>query len=172
MSRILLIEPYRMLQQAIVLALFPEHQVEAVETLPDVRPAAIDGYDVAIIDVASLDEKGLSEQTIQACQTSQTPIIWVASENGSPVARRPDDVVLQRPLAREPLAAALAHCLALSSNRKAGTDEAEKGGTETLVNDATQPDRPVNESDGEIIELVDVVDDTEPAKNNQSEIKK
>jgi hypothetical protein len=166
MSKILVVEPYKMMQQAIVLALFPAHEVQIVETLPDSNGiAAIRDYDVVVMDAAALREKnGLSAQAAGAIQDSRVPIIWLESEDGSGVANRDRLVVLHRPITRDSLSAALAQCLGPPSTNKLteradGTEterqQSARGAAKEKKKKTAAADRPQSQ----IIELVDVVEE-------------
>jgi hypothetical protein len=54
MSKILVVETHRMLQQAIALALFPEHEVKIVSAIPE--SSELKDFDAVIVDVKSLGE--------------------------------------------------------------------------------------------------------------------
>jgi hypothetical protein len=149
MSKILLFEPRKIMQQAIVRALFPAHEVEIAETLPDAGGvAAIKDYDVLIVDGAALrEENGLGVDTAQALEASPVAMIWLESEDGSSVANRDGLVVLHRPITRDTLSAALQKCLASSA---ASSDQAQ----------------------AEVIDLVDVVDEPTQQKAETTSAKK
>jgi DNA-binding response OmpR family regulator len=167
MSKILLVEPYKMMQQAIAVALFPAHEIEIAETLPEADTvAAIKNYDVVLMDAAALREKDcLSAQTARALQTSRVPIIWLESEAGSGIETRDRVVVLHRPITRDALTAALVDCLGLSSttSRKEKVDGTEKERKQAERGPAKDKKRKTaaaaDQPQPEIIDLVDVVEE-------------
>ena len=57
MSKILVVEPYKILQRAIAVSFFPEHQVEVTEQVPEVSALEQRAYDVAIVDAVSAARK-------------------------------------------------------------------------------------------------------------------
>ena len=61
MGKILVVEPYKILQRAIALSFFPEHQVEVTEEIPDRSAIEQRSYDVAIIDAGALREKSMAD---------------------------------------------------------------------------------------------------------------
>jgi DNA-binding response OmpR family regulator len=177
MSKILLIEPSKMMQQGIVLSLFPNHEVEVAEMLPDSGVAGLKAYDVVVLDAAALREKNiLTAQAVRAIQSSAVPVIWLESKDGPGVASRNKLVILNRPIARTGLAAALAQCLEHRSgtrtHEKANGAEKEtkrppKEPTKVKGKTAAAPDK----RETKIIELVDVVEEA-PAEEKQELAKK
>ncbi|MGH7824545.1 MAG: hypothetical protein ACREQ7_05140 [Candidatus Binatia bacterium] len=163
MSKILVVEPSKMLRQAIVRSLFPDHEVQIAETLSDSDAAAPKEYDVLIVDAAALREKnGLNAQTARAVQNWRVPVIWLESEDESSVTSREKFVVLRRPIAREPLLAALAQCLghaqATRSNGKVNdTEKGSKGTSKPPAMDKERKTAAGDDQDAQIIELVDIV---------------
>jgi hypothetical protein len=178
MSKILLIEPYKMMQQAIVLALFPAHEVEVAEALPGSDgTAAIKNYDIVVMDAAALREKSsLSAEAARAIQASPVPIIWLESEDGAGVPNRDRLVVLHRPITRDTLSAAVAQCLALSPtnrpNEKAVATEHDpqqspRGAAKNKKKDLAATDEPRSQ----VIDLVDVVEEPSQPKTTRTKKK-
>jgi hypothetical protein len=67
MSKILVVEPRKILQQAIRLALCPDHEVQLETNLLDPKPSTIKNFDLAIIDAAALrDANMLGAQHLRA----------------------------------------------------------------------------------------------------------
>ena len=48
MTKILVIQPHKMLQQAIVVALFPDYHVQVSEKIPEAEPAADAGAEINV----------------------------------------------------------------------------------------------------------------------------
>jgi hypothetical protein len=159
MSKILIVEPHRMLQQAIALSFFPDHEVKIAEGLPDSGAAAVEDYDVVVIDAAALRESSsLAPQMAQAIQSWPVPIIWLESEEEPAVIIREKLVVLRRPIAREPLFAALALCLGRSAatpnTKRTETDKESKTHAEAAASKSASIEQEPN-----VIDLVEVVEE-------------
>lgn len=168
MSKILLIEPYRMLQHAFVLALFPEHHVEMVA---DMTQAAAMQADLAIVDGAALSQReaGAGEGVVLPAGW-QLPTIWVGASASTSLS--PSMVRLSMPFTKEELRTAVAKLLQSAPP----ASRAESG----LVHAAVAPPRkaraaksaPAGGGDGntkEIIELVDVFDEAEERKEESAD---
>lgn len=110
MSKILVIQPHKILQHAIALSLFPQHQARMTTSIPDL--SAIKDVDAVIVDAASLQEThGLSAQAIHSLQSWNVPIIWIDSVDSSLTPSNENLVVVNTPIAKESLQSALAQCL-------------------------------------------------------------
>ena len=113
MSNILIVQPHKMLQQALVVALFPEHHVQIMEKLPEAESAA--EADVVIIDGGALRARNsLTGHELSAVQSWRVPIIWIDTEalSGAAASKL---VRLTPPLKKEELRTAVAACLRSSS---------------------------------------------------------
>ena len=116
MSKILVVEPHRMLQQAIVLALFPEHEVKSASALPE--PSELEDFAAVIVDAESLGEPGEeSASAIRAVHGWKIPTLWVQGPSNGPAPQREKLVVLKTPIEREVLLSALAECLGTASKQ-------------------------------------------------------
>ena len=114
MSKILVVEAHRMLQQAIALALFPEHEVKTASALPE--PSELEGFAAVIVDAESLGEPGeASAPAIRAVHGWKVPTLWVQGSANGPAPQREKLVVLKTPIEREVLLSALAECLGTAS---------------------------------------------------------
>jgi len=83
MSKVLLIEPHKVLQQALALSLFPEHDVRIEEAIDAAGMAGLTDVDLLIIDAAALREKGrLTPELQRAVEGSKLAILWIDGENG------------------------------------------------------------------------------------------
>jgi hypothetical protein len=165
MSKILVVEPHRMLQQAIGLSLFPEHEVTFADALPHRNAAEISGYDAVVLDAAALREKNaFSPEAARAIQRWKIPMIWLETGDGPVAPSRQTCVVLQRPVAKERLLAALADCLGVARAKRVenASTVAREPSRVSLVS-ANGPSKP-HIDEARIIELVDVVE--EPALEN------
>jgi len=107
MSKILLIEPYKILCQAISLSLFPEHEVRAEENI-DAAVASLKEYDLLIIDGAALREgHRLTPEVTRAIQRCKIPVLWLEDDEG-PKPPKPEKLsVVKKPIEREAFQSAL-----------------------------------------------------------------
>jgi hypothetical protein len=165
MSKILVIEPRKILQQAICLALCPDHEVRLDANLSDKESKAIKDYDLAIIDAAALrDANVLNTQTLRVLQEWKIQKIWIDDAETVQAPRRDKLVVLTKPIQKETLQAAVAGCLGASlAGRQNGTERQPGQGTtgsgETTVSDSGGASGPI------IIDLVDVVEESPERKS-------
>lgn len=117
MSKILVVEAHRMLQQAIALALFPEHEVKIRSAIPE--SSELLGFDAVIVDVGSIPESdGDFEPAIRAVQSWKVPTVWVQGSSNRQIPRREKLVALNSPIEKEVLLSALAECLGIPSREK------------------------------------------------------
>ena len=147
MTRLLLIEPDKMLRHAFMVALSPDFQVECSEALPNTTPK---DYDAVIVDAVALKARETkSARTLHTTQEWHLPIVWI--EDGQATQTQPLDLCirLSRPVAKEALRQALAQCLSPSATPKSA--ERAKRKAPQPVDDAP--------SAGNFIELVDVVEE-------------
>jgi hypothetical protein len=83
MSKVLLVEPHKVLQQALALSLFPEHDVKVEEAIDAAGVAGLADVDLLIIDAAALREKGrLTAELQRAVEASKLAILWIDGEKG------------------------------------------------------------------------------------------
>jgi hypothetical protein len=160
MSKILVVQPYKMLQQAIALFLFPQHQARMTNSIPD--SSEIRDVDAAIIDAAALREtEKLSSQAIRSLEEWKIPIVWIDTVK-SPLAPSNDNLVwVNTPIAKQSLQSALTQCLGelpRSARKKTRPTSREK----LSSRDAANCGNPLNR---EVIDLVEVVE--EPPKNRE-----
>jgi hypothetical protein len=121
MSRILVIEPHKMLQHAFSVALFPEHSVEVIEMIPDA--AAVKDVDLVIVDAAALRERdSLAARQFHDVQSWKTPTIWIDQETDSQAPTREKFVVVRRPSGKDSLQRAMAECLGTADGGKQATN--------------------------------------------------
>jgi hypothetical protein len=153
MSRILVIQPHKMLQHAFSVALFPEHQVEVMEMFPDV--AAVKNVDLVIVDAAALRERdSLTTRDLGDVQNWKTPTIWI---DRAAVAQAPTSeklMVIDQPIGKDTLQKALAECL--------GTVNAAKQSVNAKSSRAESPSPTEGDSaavESQVIDLVEVVEE-------------
>ena len=117
MSKILVVEPYRMLQQAIALALFPEYEVKIASAMPEF--AVLKDFDAVIVDLESLvASAGGAEATIRAVQSWKVPTVLVQVSPHGPTPQRENLISFNTPIEKEVLLSALAECLGIPSKEK------------------------------------------------------
>ena len=160
MGKILVVEPNRMLQQAITLALFPDHEVKVASAFPEA--SELENFAAVIVDGASLGEPGEASRRVQA---SKIPTVWVESVPAGQAPRREKLISIQAPMDIDALQSALAECLGGASKSKrsetaAQSVKAKEGGAESPFAAA------------ELIELVDVVEGGPGPKARQARQKK
>ena len=156
MSKILVVEPYKILQRAIALSFFPDHLVEVTEEIPDRSAIEQRSYDVVIIDAGALRERNTAGDLNRRLQDWQIPMIWLEDKMSTVAPVRDNLMVLRKPIARNDLLTALSCCQAKGSTILP-TDVGEKlRNREVLARSELKPDP---EHTAKIIELVDVVED-------------
>jgi hypothetical protein len=167
MSRILVVEPQKILQQAIVWFLFPDHEVEVSENV--LAKETVKDFDLAIVDAAALREVNLlSAQWSRAVEGWKMPTIWIDDAAGAPVPTGKHLVVLGRPMQRDVLLAALAKCLGASSfSKQNGTRSLSA--TDRSVSLEITAEEASTATGAPVIELVDVVEEEPERKKNRKQ---
>jgi hypothetical protein len=160
MSKILVVQPDRMLQQAFMLALCPEHEVQMFPVLPDATPTS---FDAAIIDVAALREyESLTAGDLRAIQTWQVPMVWIDSDVAALSADHRNALRLKRPVTKESLLKALAECLrpaSITNGSQSSNPRIVKAPTKTKPKPRKSAASAPANNEGKFIELVDVVEE-------------
>jgi hypothetical protein len=165
MSRILIIEPHKMLQKAMALIFFPDHEVKLVGNVPN-STAAIKTYDAVLIDAGALREvNALTQQTTRAIQSWVTPTIWM-DDNPARAPKRNKLLALKKPVGRNELISGLAKCLGSKTQARARIVEVSDPGNSEAVKTPARgaPSLNVARKHRPIIELVDVVEKTPSRK--------
>ncbi len=155
MSKILVIEPYRMLQHAVSTTLFPDHEVQTLESVPD----EIVGLnpDLVIVDAMSLRTRNLlGSEPPRWLQDGIVPIVWVDDGEPPDGSKTKKLIVVQIPLTRDRLLAAVAECLKLLS-------EQNSNGQANMAHAAPEQ---------QLIELVDVIEEESAINRSDSEKEK
>jgi hypothetical protein len=166
MSKILVIQPHKMLQHAIALALFPQHQARMSTSIPESRE--IKDIDAVIVDAASLREAhGLSAQAIRSLQGWNVPIIWIDSPDSSLTPSHENLVVVNTPIAKQSLQSAVAKSLAelpIKARKGSRITNHEEFSSRNAANSDTIVQR-------EVIDLVEVVEETPKGQEHKGEQK-
>ena len=174
MSRILVVEPQKILQQAIVLFFFPDHEVELNEKVSENETRVVKDFDLAIVDAAALREANmLGAQLSRTVEGWKIPTIWIDDAAGSQAPAGKQLVVLGRPMQRDALQAAVAKCLGTSSSsNQNGTTSISAidrtGLLEITAAEASAADA-VEAMGSPVIELVDVVEEEPGRKKNRKQ---
>ena len=129
MAQILLVEPYRILQQAIAVSLGRDHQVHVRESLREGELDALKDYDALILDASSLEAKGLlSAELLGDLERCKKPLLWLEDEQSLAAPRIANFTVLKKPLQERELRGAVESLLAAQHQ---DPDHREAGATST-----------------------------------------
>ena len=151
MSKILVVEPHRMLQQAIALALFPEHEVKIGPAIPE--SSALKDFDAVIVDLGPLGESDEAfVQGVRAVQSWKVPTVWVQGSSHEPTPQRENLIPINTPIEKKVLLSALAECLGTISKEKRLDKAAGSSRVRENQGDAAA-------SDSEVIELLEIVEE-------------
>lgn len=160
MSRILIIEPSKMLRQALAIALSPEHQLQFIASFPQV--ADLTEVDGVIVDAATLrDYDALTTRDVGAAQEWKIPTIWIDGAAALDAPMRKALVQLKPPIRKDDLHKALAASLRSATESKQNTT-VPRGRSETPLKSRAKKTReagapaPMND---QFIELLEVVED-------------
>ena len=158
MSKILVIQPHKMLQHAIGLCLFPQHQACMTTSIPE--SGEIKDVDAVIVDAASLRATdGLSAQSIRSLEGWNVPIIWIDNINSSLTPSNENLLVVNTPIVKESLQSALDQCVGDSPRR------ARKG---TGITSQEEPSsRKAVSSENIVTTVIDLVEVVEEAPKSQ-----
>jgi len=173
MGRILLIEPQKILQQAISLFLFPEHEVQVAEEAGSAA-ASFKDYDLLIIDGAALRESDrLTPEMLRVVQGCGTPTLWLEEEEWAPSPKRDKFVIVKKPLEKEALEAAVGGFLSSGPSRDRGRPPQSRGKAQASLAAATKPAAQSPEQPTfEFIDLVEVVDEAVSPKQGRKSPRK
>src|SRR3970040_1362415 len=117
MSKILVVEAHRMLQQALALALFPDYDVEIASAI--LESSALKDFNAVIVDLKSLGESaGGAEAAIRAVQSWKVPTGWVQGSSHEPTPHSENLIPIIAPIEKDVLLSALAECLGTISEEK------------------------------------------------------
>ena len=161
MSKILVVEPYKILQRAIAVSFFPEHEVQITDALPEMNAFEQRSYDIVVVDAGALRERNTIGDLNRRVQDWRIPTIWLEDEISTVVPTRDKLVVLRKPILKNDLLSALAQCQEKRSTMSLAKGSAELGekvrGREGFANGDLEP-HPKQEK-ARVIELVDVVEE-------------
>jgi hypothetical protein len=161
MSKILVIQPHRMLQHGFSVALFPEHQVQVVERIPDA--AGLKHVDLVIVDAVALRQRdSLAQHELSEVQNWKTPTIWIDKDADAEVPPREKLVLLQAPFGKDQLVRVMAECLGTPGAAKQAANPTEGGSAGRASTTGTakaQETTAANNAEENFIELVEVVEE-------------
>lgn len=164
MSNIVLIEPYRILQQAIALSLAQEHKVQVRESITGAELQALKECDLLVIDAASLAEmKLLTPELVRMMQGSETPMLWLEDEKSLDRPKREKFQVLKKPLEQKVFKEAVGNLLA-PPKRSEHEAQDQKPNTGTKGSSRNEEQKEISKDSEQpsfnFIDLVDVVGET------------
>ena len=177
MSKILLIEPHRVLRQAITLSLFPDHEVEVQQDTKGSAMESLDDHDLIVVDGAALRESGqLSAELSRAIQDSKAQMVWLEEDEGACPVKRENLVVVKKPIERKLFQTAVSNFLSPAQSERGDKSSTgipprtteETPGKATKKARAEDPQQPTLQ----FIELVDVVEDEPTATQERKGSKK
>lgn len=159
MSRVLIIQPHKMLQHAFSVAHFPEHQVQVMERIPDA--AELKDVDLVIVDAAALRHRdSLAQRELSEVQRWKIPTIWLDKDADSQAPTREKLVLLQTLSGKDSLLKAMAECLGTPDTRNQAANPIRSGTVLSTTEAAKQQgDTPATNAKENFIELVEVVEE-------------
>jgi hypothetical protein len=156
MGKIFLVEPYRVLQQAISLSLFPEFDVRVEASIDASGVASLEEVDLLILDAAALRESSrLPPELTRAVQGSAIPTLWIDEAAAADAPKREKLVVVVKPIESGALQSALTGLLSGSKPRPNVEQKAK-------INKDEQ------KAEAEPIELVEIVEEESPSETRSS----
>jgi len=168
MGKILLIGPNRILNQAVSLYLFPQHDVQVKSNLEEIDPKALQEYDLLIVDApAGADGKSGTEVT-RSIQKLKTPTLWLEEDGSTPPAKREGLLSLKMPIEREAFQKALDDLLSTDKpgKEKSGSQGGGGAGGQTPKKTGGGREAKSPQGDTQFIDLVDIVgEETGPARS-------
>lgn len=166
MGKILLIEPYKILQQAVALSLSSDHEVQVEENIKASDIATLKDIDLFIVDAGALRERNqLSAEFSRAIQNCPLPTVWLDEEESSRPPKRDKLAAVMKPIEKEAFQAAVAGLLAPPSSPREWSKTAlppapkEKG---AKGRGKKQPARAPEQPSLQFIDLVEVVEEPVP----------
>jgi hypothetical protein len=159
MSKILVVEPYKILQRAIAVTFFPEHEVQITDQLPEMNASEQRSYDIVIVDAGALRERNTAGDLNRRVQGWRIPTIWLEEKISTVMPTRDKLVVLRKPILKNDLVSALAQfqekrsMLSLASGNAEVVEKAQ--GEEAFADADPEPEQ----EKAPVIELVDVVEE-------------
>jgi len=166
MGKVFLIEPLKVLRQAITLSLFPEHDVMAEGDIGASEAARFKDYDLLIVDAAALRERNqLTPEIVRAIQGCKTPTVWLEEDPSSHSVKREKLVIVKKPIEKEPFQLAVAALLSPPGHARERIGPLVAATSKGTAK--KEREEPSEQPDFRLIDLVDVVDDNPPPKQGK-----
>ena len=158
MGKILLIEPDKILKQAISLSLFPEHEVEESSS-GSIDNNTLKEYDLLIVDGSALSERNyLTPEFTRTIRRSDIPTIWLEDDESSRPFVKDKLLFVKKPIERETFQSALNSFLSPKTPKKAGGVDAAPREREKQTKG--------QQKEFHFIELSEVVDEQAPTRKS------
>ncbi len=126
MGKILLIGPNRILNQAVSLYLYPQHDVQVRSDLEELDAKDFQGYNLLIVDPpATADAKSATAVT-RFIQKFKTPTLWLEVKGCVPCPKREQILGVKMPIEREAFQKTLEQLL--SNDKQDGKERLSQGG--------------------------------------------
>ena len=176
MGKVLLIEPQKILRQAISLSLFPQHEVQVEEGFGASQLGSLKDYDLLIVDGAALREsKQLTAEVTRAIQGCKTPTLWLEDDATSHAPRRERLTIVKKPIEREPFQSVVDAFLSpeTSPKRRVTSSAVASARAETHSREAKKkPAAPSQQGSFQFIDLVDVVEEKPSPRQGKKSTRK
>ena len=172
MGRVLLIEPQKILQRAVSLALFPEHEVQVEENWGSLKSGSLGEYDLLIIDGGALREgRQLTPEVVRAIQACEIPTLWLEEDESSQQPPKREKIILvKKPIERKAFQSAVSHLFSpQAASRKRGGSPAAPGSKSQTSSPGTKKAAPKvpQQSTFDFIDLVDVIEEETPPERQE-----
>ena len=167
MGRILLVEPQRIVQQAIALALFPEHEVQAEEGFGSQSAGLLQGYELLILDAAALRDLGqMTQEVVRTIQSAKIPTLWLEEAESQRTPQRANLLIVKKPIQREAFLSAVADLLSPSGSPKKGAKPAAAPGSAAELSKGAAEKATAGASPQGSFQFIDLVDVVEEAASS------
>jgi len=147
-----------MLQQAIVLSLFPDHDVQVSAGLPPQSEA--ETFDAIVIDTSDL-----APEQVDSLARWNVPMIVINSEKTTDGWNREDVACVAKPVAKKSLEAAVVRCLAARPPKANGREFPERDEEPTI-----QADLSKDPGEAPVIDLTEIIEDETAANASESSV--
>ncbi len=156
MGKILLISSKRILNQAVSLYLFPQHDVQVKSSLEEIDPKALQECDLLIVDAPGGTDGKSDTEVTRSIQKLKTPTLWLEGDGSIPPPKRKRILSLKMPIEREAFQKAMDDLLSTNKPSKEKSGSQGGGGRE-----GKSP-----EGESQFIDLVDIVEEeTRPTRS-------
>lgn len=162
MGKILLIGPNPILNAAVSLYLFPQHDVQVRSNLGELESKEFQNYDLLIVDSpASAVAESVTAVT-RPIQKLKTPTLWLEVEGCVPCPDREQIIGVKMPIERETFQKALDQLLlndALSGEEEVSSDGRSASDKANSNKGASKRESKSLPENRQLIDLVDVVEE-------------